>query len=678
MAPATHTVRTYCRICIATCGLVVETDGEQVLSLRGDRDHPISEGYTCPKGRGLAALHTHPDRLDGPLLRLAGDLVERRWDEVLDDLAARIGAVLQDDGPSGIAVFTGAGAYTEAAGYLTARRFVRALGLPGLYSDITIDSPNKPVVAAMVGGWNALVPKIDLDAARFVVFVGCNPIVSHGHQSAMPNPFEQLRRIQARGGEVWVVDPRRTETARIADGHLAPRPGTDHAVVAHAVRELLRGGADEDYLRDHAVERDELAAAVAPFTAAHAAELTGLREDELAEFVGAIRRAGRIAFETGTGVSMSSGANVTEWLMWALAVVTGSMERPGGMWFNPGYLGRFDLREIKHVPPDPTPDPGPASRPELPTWFGEHPSVALVDEIEQGNVKVLLDLGGNLVTCLPDTERVVAALAKLDVLVVTEIAHTPTTALATHVLACRDQLERADLPVVFDRSMPRMYTQYAPAVVQAKGERRQMWWILGQLAKRMDLAVLPPGIDPDTATDDDLLRTIMGKCDSTFDELVAAGAPVLGPPPELGWAREGIVRPEGYRLAPQVLVAQLAAMRPPAPLAMINRRQPRVFNGQVKAARHPDRFELLVSPHDAAEAGLADGDIAVVRSANGELTGPVRVDEGTPAGVVAIPHGWSEHNVNALISGRVDVDPLAGMALMSGTAITLERAAPRG
>jgi anaerobic selenocysteine-containing dehydrogenase len=669
-----HRVRTYCRICIATCGLVAETDGVEILSLRGDRDHPVSEGYVCPKGRGLAALHTHPDRINYPLMRIGDSLREVSWPVVLDDAASRIREVIKEFGPGAVNLFMGAGTYTEAAGYLAARRLARALRLPGFYSDITIDSPNKPVVAALMSGWNGLAAKIDQDDAKMLVVVGCNPIVSHGHTAAIPNPIEFLRRMRDRGCEVWVVDPRRTETARIASGHLAPRPGTDYAIFAHALRELLSEGADEEYVSHNTVGRADLEAAVAPFTSAYASSVCGVPENDLCSFVGAVRRAGRFAFETGTGVSMSAGANVTEWLVWALALVTGSVEQPGGVWFNPGYLGRFDERSIKGVSFNPEPEPGPPSRPDLPTWFGEYPSVALVDEIESGNLRALIDLGGNLVTCLPDTNRVVPALKKLDVLVVFEIARTPTTDLATHVFPCRDQLERPDLPFVFDRAVGTIYTQYTPAVVTPKAERRPMWWSLAQLAARLDLSVLPAGLDPDTATDDDVLRPLAAKSATSFDDLVAIGGPVLGPRSVFGWVREHVVRPEGWDLCPRVLAEQLKVMRPPEALVMINMRQPRKMNGQVQAARISDRFEILVHPDEAPPAGVVDGAEVIVRSQAGELVGTVRFDDEIARGVVAIPHGWTNANVNVLISASLDIDPVTGMARLSGTPVTLRPA----
>src|SRR6185436_3177405 len=139
-----------------------------------------------------------------------------------------------------------------------------------------------------------------------------------------------------------------TETARLASHHLAPRPGTDYALLAYLVREVLRDG-----VRAPAQDVDALAAAVAD-----------VPEAELERMLSAVRRAGRIVVDTGTGVTMSASANVTQWLSWALLIITDSMNRPGGIWFHPGYAYQLESFELPITPPEGRFGPGPRSRPE--------------------------------------------------------------------------------------------------------------------------------------------------------------------------------------------------------------------------------------------------------------------------------------------------------------------------
>jgi anaerobic selenocysteine-containing dehydrogenase len=291
----------------------------------------------------------------------------------------------------------------------------------------------------------------------------------------------------------------------------------------------------------------------------------------------------------------------------------------------------------------------------------------MADEIEAGNLRAILNFGGNLVACLPDTERTIPALKKLDVLASIEIIANETTAISTHVLASKDQLERADLPYATDISYPCVATQYTPAVVAPVGERRSFWWILAQLGKRLGVEFLP-GIDPDTATDDDVLARVAGQGRRGLDAL-RSGEFVVSEPVAIGWLQRYVDRMGGWRVAPQELVEQLLTMAPPASLVLIPRRQRHHINSRFLEVR--DRPSILVSARDAEAAGLKDGDSAVVRSAHGALRGVMHIDPTLEAGVMSVPHGWSgPYNVNQLTSGD-DVDALTGMPRFSGLPVSL-------
>jgi anaerobic selenocysteine-containing dehydrogenase len=387
MGVEVRTVRSFCRVCTSVCGILVDVDGDRVVRVRGDRDHPLSHGYTCAKGRALPSMHHHPGRLERPLVREDGRLRPTTWDACLDDLATRLRAVVDRHGPGAVGIFFGSGVGMDAAGYRMAQALHAAIGTPARFSPLTIDGTAKVLVSDLVGGSVALNPRPDYDRATFVMYVGCNPVVSHGHTVAMPDPVNTLRGLRERA-EVWVVDPRRTETARLATHHLAPRPGTDHAVLAFLVRELLTDGADRTVLEPHTVGSDVLARAVAPFTIERAARIADVPQDDLATLLAAVRRAGPVAVETGTGVTMAAGANVTQWLAWALMIVTGSMNRPGGVWFHPGFGHPLEAIELPVSPPEGGAfGPGPATRPEANAFLGEWPCAVLADEIRAGNIR---------------------------------------------------------------------------------------------------------------------------------------------------------------------------------------------------------------------------------------------------------------------------------------------------
>ena len=338
-----------------------------------------------------------------------------------------------------------------------------------------------------------------------------------------------------------------------------------------------------------------------------------------------MRRHGRLALQTGTGTSMAPAANLTQWLSIALLAVTGSLERPGGVWFNPGFVQGLDKRPGI---PDPGPEPGPPSRPELPRQGGEYPSITMLDEMEAGNLQALFVLGGNLLSALPDARRVQAALERTPVVVVSDIQHGDMTEHATHVLAAAGPLERADLPHFSDCLAPVLAAQYTPPVVPVGADRRPGWWPLAALAERLGVSILPEGLALADATDDDLLRLrVRSSARATFDELKAAPSALVDEDRSLGWVERNILPDGRWNLAPEPLLAQLEQVAEPPPLVLIPRRQWRRVNSYGRdlpsvLAREP--ANILVHPDDAEAAGVADGGQVCVESAFGRLDGVVR------------------------------------------------------
>jgi anaerobic selenocysteine-containing dehydrogenase len=689
-------VRTCCRCCPAGCGIVVTVDrdgtgpgpGDRVTGVRGDRDHPLSRGYTCPKGRALGAFHHRADRLDRPMRHGA----HVGWAAVLDDLAGRIGALIERHGPDSVGLYRATGTSPDTLGRRAGERFVRGLGSAQYYSAATVDvAPAWRAAEMVTGGGRELTPVwVPEDPeSRFVLFVGCNPVVSHGYLTVLSDPIRRLRAVQRRGGRVWVADARRTETARLADGHLALRPGTDAVLLAWLVHELLLdGGADAGELAAHVAPGDlaALREAVAPFTVDRAATACDVDRAELGRLLAAVRRSGRIGVVAGTGVTFGRHALVTEWLRWVLLIVTGSLDRPGGMWFNPGWMAALEQRpQWDHVPPEGSVEPGPASRPELPRLFGQNPCAALVDEIEAGNLRALVVAGGSPLTALPDPDRTAAALRTLDVLAVVDVVATPMDDLATHVLPTTGQLERTDL-VVLERTM------LAPAAVAPGADRRPCWWIFDELGRRLGVDALGLGPPPDAPrrldAEEALLRALAGASRGGADALVAAGSHGLASPRLHGWVHDRALPGGRWRLVPPGMLERLASIAEEAGgsggaagaeldeasrgLRLVSRRQVNANNATryVPTERSAERPVALVHPDDAAACGVGEGDAVEVRSAGGSVTVTVRLDDGLRRGTVSVPHGWHDANVCRLTSAT-DVDPLTTQPQMSGYPISL-------
>jgi anaerobic selenocysteine-containing dehydrogenase len=358
---------------------------------------------------------------------------------------------------------------------------------------------------------------------------------------------------------------------------------------------------------------------------------------------------------------MARAAYLTEWMAWALMVVTDSFDQPGGMWFNPGYHVRLDRRRRLRALPM---EQGAPSRPDIPSFLGEWPSALIPAEIEAGRLRALLVVGGNPATALPDGDRLQRALSQLDVLLVADITTTATTQLATHAFGCAGQLERPDLPAL-DMFSWQLATHWTDAVVEPRPERPEMWRLLAGLAERLGHPVLEPSESIATFPTETLVRRARPTVD--IDALRAAHGVLVEAPTVHGWVQDHLPL-ERWQLAPALLVEQLRPNATQPPLVLAPRRQSRRMNGL--AYREGDRPEAVIHPLDAGPQGILDGDLVEVTSATGAVRLRAKVTDSIAAGTVSIPHGWPEANVNVLVSGD-DIDPLTGMPVQSGTALQI-------
>ena len=672
----TETRRSFCRFCEAACGILVDVEideagTERVTRARSDPANPLSSGYTCSKGRNLPLWHHHPERLDYPEMRdESGSRRRSGWDGVLDDIAARIRSIIEEDGPDAVGVLLATGSAFDSLGRRTAERLWQALGSRSKYTSGTVDTPCKPIVSRLMTGFPGLVPTLDPRDSGMTLLIGVNPVVSHGHLNGMPDPVSLLRRLAGEGRELWVIDPRQTETAALATGHLSPRPGSDHLVLAHIVREILRDGADEEYLAEYCSpgEIEVIRELVEPWDAEACGEASGLRAEELSTLVEAVRKFGRLSCQTGTGTTMSREANLVEWMVWVLQIVTGSLDRRGGSWFNPGFLRQLDQRDLGRGGSEPS--PGPRSRPELKDWMNEFPCAALVDEIEQRNLRALIVFGGNPIRALPEPERLTKALLSLDLLAVADVVETDTTRLATHVLPMAGQLERADIPLSIDQFVVTLSTQFTHSVVTPSADRRSAAWFFSALADRLgvDLGHKIPSAEVGVR-EEDLLMEILHRSKGDAEEIRESGYAILDP--VYGWVLERVLPDGKFSLAPDVLVAQwgVSAERPTHGLVLIPRRQARHLNSQLAepcGQKSTDVSVLHIHPNDASAREVSDGCLVKVQSAHGSVTAVAMITSSIRQGSVSIPHGFGDPNVCSLTSSTADVDPISGMVWQGG------------
>ena len=660
---------TYCRICAAACGLVVTIDDERIVKVRGDNDHPISRGYACAKGLAAGRFHHADDRLNAPSI----DGQTANWIEVLDDLADRLRQIINDHGPHSVGVYLATGLAYDINGWLAGEGFIRALGTHQRYTPVTIDNAPALVAAELVSGYATLNPVWDPQRCDVLLLVGTNPVVSHGYGTALADPIRRIREFQQAGGRVVVVDPRRTETAALADVHLQTTPGTDHLLLAYLTQTAIQLHPRGNDCAPN--EFGRLRATLAPLTSEYVATRTGVSPSALEQLAHAVVDANGLAVHCGTGVTMSEHGLLAEWLRWALLAATKSLDRERGMQFN--NIAALPIGG-RPAPVDGRLGTPPSSRPDLPRILGQHPCAALADEITHGNLRALIVCGGRPDISFPNAPEVNAALDALEVLAVIDVRSHELTARASHVLAATGQFERADVPMQGSVQYANGL-QYTDAIVPPVGDRQPAWWILGSLARRLQLDALS-GLDPNTTTDVEQLARIVG----SVETLDAAGPRGTWSAREPGWVRTTLL-PEGrWRFGSQLLLDRLDAVVRPSPgndsseiwFSLVNGRRIRAVNATPFQPGALNTALVRLHPDDASRHNIADGDAVTISNPNGTLRAIAHTDAHLAPGSIWCGHGNIDLNPSVFVSSRNQVDPRTGMPTATNVAVQISLDTP--
>jgi len=684
-----------CSLCEAHCGVAVEVLAGRVLSVRGDPDDPFSRGYICPKAHGLKALQDDPDRLRRPLRRSGSGWEEIGWEEAFELAARRLREVREAHGPEAIGSYLGNPNAHDIGSTLYLPALLRGLGSRRRFSASSIDQLPKMLSCAAMFGGGLTVPIADIDRTDYLLVLGANPLASNGSLMTAPDFPGRLRALRARGGRLVVVDPRRSETARLADRHLFIRPGTDALLLFAMVQVLfeeglVRLGRLEPLVRGVDAVRT-LAKEFPPEAVAGATGIPAGTIRELARELAAARSAavyGRI------GTCTQEFGTLASWLVDVLNALTGNLDRPGGAMFPRPATGRAAAAaagsgKIPYAR-------WRSSVRGLPEAFGELPVATFAEEIDSAGeerIRALVTVAGNPVLSSPNGGRLAAALESLEFMVSVDIYLNETTRFAHLILPPTAPLEHSNYDAVFFGLAVRNVAKFSPRAVEPPEDSLDQWEILAELAGRVNGA--------DAATVDELvfshlLKSCVGAgtaCPTVGEaearaalgsergperivDLMLRAGPYgdrfeagrdglslaklreaehgidLGPleprlPEVLGTA-SGLVE-----LAPELVVSDLPRLRErlreltaPAEGAMllIGRRHLRSNNswmGNLHAlAKGRDRCTLLVHPDDARRLGLAAGGRARVRSRVGEVEAPVAVSDEVMPGVVSLPHGF--------------------------------------
>ncbi len=706
-----------CRSCNAFCPVDVTLDEGRIVKIAGNRRAPIYHGYSCPKGRAQSALHHHPDRLLTSLKRQPdGSFEPISSERLVNEIADKIGALLESHGASSIAAYLSGGVIEQPAASALMNSFLSAIGSRQFYTASTIDQPGMPMAYALHGRWQA--GRIHPEKCDVFLICGGNPLNSK--QYLPQNPALQIKHMHQRGAKLIVIDPRRTETARLADMHLQPIPGEDPTIFAGLVHLIIaEGGVNSAFVAANAQGLAALAEAVKPFTPAYVAARAGVDEGDLRKVARMLIEAERGDVGLGTGSSMATRGTICSYLAVCMNTLRGWWAAPGDDAMFPPVL--TTPRDFRAQPSAPQPawGFGRTSRVRgLKETSAGLPVAALPDEIlmpGEGQIKALF-LHGGVLNTWPEQKKTIEALRALDLLVIHDLVLSPTAKMANYVIATKMQYETPAFTLLNEMisigghpgyHTPDPFAMCQPAIAEPPpgSDLLESWQTYYRVSRKLGLPLKmvnwrsaggePPMFDMvDEPSTDDIYDLM---CQGSFVSLDE----VRGYPDGHVFERaRRTVLPrdpdchDRFELADADMMAELGViatesiearrkLSPDFPFQLIPSRMQNSSNtffrvpGVIKWGYNP----AFMNPLDMADLQVTSGDEVRIRSRHGEVTAFVEQDAGLRRGVLALMHGFGGTpdknydprrdgaNVNQLTAWEDDNDPHTGMPRMGALPI---------
>jgi anaerobic selenocysteine-containing dehydrogenase len=697
------------------CGIVIETQENQIQSIRGDADDPFSKGHICPKAVALQDIQSDPDRLRKPLRRTSSGFSEISWDEAFDETAAKLASIQAQHGRNAAAVYLGNPTVHNYGSMLFAPMFLQALRTKNRFSATSVDQLPHQLAAFWMFGHQLLIPVPDIDRTSFMLIMGGNPAASNGSLMTAPGVTRRLKAIRERGGKVVLIDPRRTETAAYADTHHFIRPGTDAVLLMALLNVIFAEKLDSPgKLSAFTDGLDTVRSLVQDVTPERAAAITGIAAGSIGELARAFAAAPAAVCYGRMGLSTQSFGALCQWLVNVLNLVTGNLDRPGGAMFTlpavdgvgatrkargglRGGYGRWKSRVRG-----------------LPEGGGELPVAVLAEEIlteGDGRIHALVTSAGNPVLSTPNGAQLDRALAKLDFMVSIDFYLNETTRHAHIILPPTPPLEHDHYDLAFHFLAVRNTAKYSPPLFPPPKGALHDWEIFLALLRRMEKGAAakakhtllqrlgPRGIlklglrfGPHGAKLNPLSKGLSLRKLERHPHGIDLGAltPLL---PERLATQNGRIEAAPDRLVADVerlrreLLTPISAASSEFDLLLIGRRHIRSNNSWMhnspRLVKGPNRCTLLMHPADAEARGLANGAKALLSSRAGVVEADVEITSDMMPGVVSLPHGWGhgregvrlavarEHAGVSLndVTDDQGLDALAGTAVLNGVPV---------
>jgi formate dehydrogenase len=722
----TETVHTFCRICEALCGLEVVVDDGEVIDIKPDDAHVATRGYACLKGLKQHRIYDTPDRLLYPMQRIDGELRRVSWDDALDSIGSKVRELLDNHGRDSIAMYVGTAAGFGVLHPVFAQGFMQGLGSASMFSSATQDCANKFAVAHQVYGFPFTQPFPDLDNLQCLIIVGANPAISKWSFLQVSNPIRRLKEVEARGAKIFIVDPRRTETAKVAGEHVFIRPNTDVFFYLSFLHELLATAKlDRKRIDQYMTGFDEVCRLADAWSPERTAEVTRIPAETLRGMVRAYREADSAALYCSTGVNMGTNGSLAFWLQECINAISGNLDRKGGTLVSTGVIdfAAFGKKTGTLLHENESRIGG------FKSVNDAMPGGILADEIltpGDRQIKALFVTGGNPLITMANSERLREAFKELELLVVLDIQPSETASVATHVLPCTSPFQRPDLPFIFPLMLglqSKPYLQATRAVVPPQGEQRDEATIYVDLAKASGVNLWGSAVAQRAMEAGKALHSIRrgAKQPAVPQELLLSGllrATKQGSFKKLLKEKHGRLRPQhdpgsflGQRvihddrkvhLAPDSFLKQAEKLEADFQLELESKDKLKLITKRAITTHNSwthnieefvsgDRAtnHLYMHPEDAARAGIGEGALADVSTETATVRVPVKLLSDLMPGTVALPHGWGHQdsgmgvaskttgvNVNLLAADGPDkLEKVSGMAHLTGFLVDVRPAA---
>jgi len=716
---------TFCRICESLCGLEVTTKGNKVIDIKPDSKHVATYGFGCPKGLKQHKIFDNPDRLKKPMKRVGDKWTEIPWEQAFEEIGKKVRQLRDDFHPDAVGMYVGTAAGFSVLHPIFAQGFMDGVGSKSMYASATQDCSNKFAVAHHMYGFPFTQPFPDLHNTNCLIIVGANPVVSKWSFLQVPNPSKHLKEMKARGAKIHVIDPRLTETAKVAGGHVFIKPGTDVFFYLAFLHELVHsGGVDQEIVKNYTRGYEELMRISSEWTPEKVEEVTGIEADKLRQIVRDYMEADGAVLYSSTGVNMGFNGTMAFWIQECINAISGNLDRKGGALVSKGLIdfAKFGKKNGILMRDD---------RSRVGNFRSVNdafPGGILADEILTPGDKQLKGLfvtGGNPLITMANSNRLREAFQKLELLVTLDIFPNETGSIGHYMLPCTTPLERPDLPFIFPLMLglqAKPYLQATKAVVEPEGDQLDEATIYIQLAKAAGLPIFgskiaqlffetaskfnsskgPVNKFPQEFMLNLLLRIMRQK---SFKSLLKHEHGLLREDHKEDFLDRRLVSDDKkINLAPEVFLKHFDRVETQFEreknnsdrFRLITKRHVTTHNSWthnfdefVKGSK--DTNYLYMHPDDMVELGLEKRDIVDVSSSSGKVRLPVWPLKELLNGTVALPHGWGHQssllttagktkgvNVNILADDGPDkIDPISGMANLTGIHVSIEKAPAR-